>query len=343
MEPSTLLSSTKFNEHSTLAFLQSKYCKKPIKVSSFRTYPSMGEEAIHQTQLKYRLDRERLEIVKRSVDSIGIEADAERFVSLGGTLVISPPMEDVGDFKVHIRPDDLVIPICHEGMNRSQILHLVLLAIKNQVGKDNVSKPHGAESGFDPFQAYADLNSDNYYGYIHGKIAKFAQADKYNDWIHKCFYQSFGVEKSIRIGQIECLWADHELNPSDDDDVSKAFVRLSADRTSQRKIMDTLMYDSDILNSYTRVDGRVVVFTFCRATSIFIHRLLEVSGDKNLSNIVVVCLPYPDVISRAGGESERTKYLEEHGEPITRDALNIIKHREVFGFYASLLQLVCLE
>lgn len=281
--------------------------------------------------------------VKKSVDCVGIQDDAERFVSIGGTLVISPPMEEVEDFKVHIRPDDLIIPICHEGMNRSQILHLVLLAIKSQVGKSNVTKPHGAESGFVPYQAYTDLNSGNYYGYIHGKMAKLSEADIYNDWIHKCFYQSFGVEKSQRIGHTECVLDGHELNPSEDDSSSKAFDRLSADRTAQRKIMDNLLYNSDILNSYTRLDGRVVIFTFCRATSIFIHRLLEVSGDKDLSNIVVVCFPYPDVISRAGGESDRSKYLEEHGEPITRDALNIIKHREVFKFYASLLQLVCLE
>jgi len=343
MKPSTLLSYTKFDEHSTLAYLRDKYCKKPIKVSSFRTYPSMNEDAIHQTQLKFRLDRERLENVKRSVDSMGIQADAERFISLGGTLVISPPMEEVGDFKVHIRPDDLVIPICHEGMNRSQILHLVLLAIKSQVAKSNVTKPHGAESGFDPYQAYSDVNTDNYFGYIHGKMATLAEADRYNDWIPKCFYQSFGVEKSQRVGHTECVLAGHELNPPEDDSSTKAFDRLSADRTTQRKIMDNLFYDSDILNSYTRFDGRVVVFTFCRATSIFIHRLLEVSGDKDLSNIVVVCLPYPDVISRAGGETERKKYFEEHGESITRDALNIIKHREVFKFYASLLQLVCIE
>lgn len=346
LTPSTMFNPTSFDEDSTIAYLRNKWCAAPYVVSSFRTYSAIREDAIHQTQLKGRLVKEHLAEVKHLVEAKGIEADAERFKELGGTLVISPPMERVqasGGFKVHIRPDDLIIPICHEGMNRSQILHIVALALKSQVGKCNVSKPHGAESGFDPYQAYTGLDSENFYGYIHGKISTLAEADKMRDWLHKCFYQAFGVEKSLRIGHIENQLGNYMLNPLENDSSDEMFLKLSEGRTAQRKIMDNLMYDSDVLNAHTRSDGRVIVFTFCRATSIYIHRLLEVSGDKDLSNIVVVCLPYPDVISRAGGESDRAKYFVDHREHITRDALNVIKQKEVFAFYASLLQLVYLE
>ena len=56
-------------------------------------------------------------------------------------------------FTVHIRPEDFVIPVCHEGMNRSQILYLVFQARKQGYtlpGLERVCVPHGADSGFDP-------------------------------------------------------------------------------------------------------------------------------------------------------------------------------------------------
>lgn len=34
----------------------------------------------------------------------------------------------------------------------------------------HVCVPHGAESGFDPYQGYRDLTEDNVYTYIHGRL-----------------------------------------------------------------------------------------------------------------------------------------------------------------------------
>jgi hypothetical protein len=33
-----------------------------------------------------------------------------------------------------------------------------------------VCVPHGAESGFDPYQAYKDLTDETMYGYLHGRM-----------------------------------------------------------------------------------------------------------------------------------------------------------------------------
>ncbi len=74
-------------------------------------------------------------------------------------MLFAPPEADCQagtpgtEFSVHIRPEDFIIPICHEGMNRSQVLYLVLHGLKRGYtlpGQERVCVPHGAESGFDP-------------------------------------------------------------------------------------------------------------------------------------------------------------------------------------------------
>jgi hypothetical protein len=331
------------NHYSTLANLRNNYCSTPI-ISSDGVYSQSEQDALTQCEEPIR-DFARLALVKPLIgDTLELETQLAYFKSRGGKFVISPTIDQIRKegmaFEIHLRPEDLVIPICHEGMNRSQIMFLVANALKSQ-GTDryNVSFPHGAESGFDPYRGFSDLTEDNWYRYIHGIIFPFNPSD-ISDWLTKCFYQKFGVDKSKRIGQTESESAKYTLNPIGTNFCDEALAKVSSDRTNQRKIMDKLLYDSDMLKTYTGVSGRVVIFTFCRATTIFLNRLLEVSGDKDLSNIFIVCLPYPDEISRAGGEDEIYKYKETTGHNITRDALNQIRLEEVFAFYASILKLV---
>jgi hypothetical protein len=342
---SGLVSKFTIPEESTLAYLRNKYCSKPIRIPSYALpYPRMGLDAIFQFECTGIFDHKR---IADAMSMIGTTSDFEslisQFISQGGEYIISPLIEEVRtlkNFEIHIRPDDLVIPICHEGMNRSQVMYLVANALKSQIKcEKNVSMPHGAESGFDPHSAFTGLDGDNWYGYIHGNIIPFNPSNM-SDWLTKCFYQKFGVDKSRRIGQTECETAGLVLNPTDEDYSETSFAKVSHDRTMQRKIMDNLLYDSDKLKSCTGTSGRVVVLAFCRASIIFLKRLLEVSGNKDLSNIVIVSLPYPDEISRAGGKTECAKYKEVTGIDISRDALNQIRLEEVFDFYASILKLV---
>ena len=107
---------------------------------------------------------------------------------------------------------------------------------------------------------------------------------------------------------------------------------------SQRAIMDALFYDADALRSHCGPGGRVIVIAFMRAPAIFLSRLLEVNTDKRLDDIVIVALPFPDNISRAGGQDEVAKYLAETGQRVDRDFLNQQRHRETYAFYARLLQ-----
>jgi hypothetical protein len=54
-----------------------------------------------------------------------------------------------------------------------QVLRLVLhgcLRGARSHTRSGVCLPHGAESGFDPYRAYEDINEETFYQYIHGPI-----------------------------------------------------------------------------------------------------------------------------------------------------------------------------
>ena len=61
-------------------------------------------------------------------------------------------------------------------------MYLVTLTLKRLAGDDNVkvSVPHGAESGFDPYQAVRDLDDDTVFGYLHGKMLPI---DSPGEWV----------------------------------------------------------------------------------------------------------------------------------------------------------------
>lgn len=249
---------------------------------------------------------------------------------------------------IKITADDYCIPICHEGMNRSQVLYLNLVALKKILGVDphgvgGVCLPHGAESGFDPYQAYKDLEDDSeddsrVLGYLHGKCLPRGPD---GDWLHDCFYEAFGCEKALRIGHD---WIANEDDLNSQDPVTHEFNLpvLTKARTELRGMFDLLFYNANELRSKCGPDGRVYVFAFWRAAPIFLKRLLECNpGDVDLSFITLVALPFPDVISRAGGPDEIAEYRTAHPEMdpalVTRRYLNVMRHKEVYDFYSCLI------
>lgn len=335
----------------------------PTYVPSYATYENKLSDSIYLTQQLGGVDWSRVaEAEKLIMESWDIKPDVKHFTTNGGTFVVSPLYETVKEFnhfQVHIRPEDLVIPMCHEGMNRSQIMYLVQQSLKSRFDDriepavENtdtavnfphrmVTLPHGACSGFDPYQGYSDLNAENCYKYIHGKIPVLSEAASMGDWIHANFHKSFGLEKARRIGQTYNEVEDIRLNPSDSI-YAQEFTRLAESRQKQRKFMDGQLYDPQVLQSYAGRGGRVVVICFCRSASIFLRRLLEVSGHKDMSNIVIISLPYPDNISRAGGRSEIEEYVKRTGNLISRDELSVQRHIEEFTFYSGLFKLIAMR
>jgi hypothetical protein len=137
-------------------------------------------------------------------------------------------------------------------------------------------------------------------------------------------------------------------------------------RQKQRAIMNEYFYDADSLRSQVGAHengsaGRVLVFCFARATSIFLSRLLEVNTLKNgansndLRNIYIISIPWPDDIGRAGGDDELISYRRgkfgEYPENLplmiadqynnyneyNRNILNMEKHKIVFKRYAGII------
>jgi hypothetical protein len=267
--------------------------------------------------------------------------------NLGGHVVFAPLEETIKNddntskWQICVTSADCLIPICHEGQNRSQIMHLAASGFKRiAYGSSDVTValPHGAESGFDAYQGYADLTPDNVYTYIYGIIHPLSIGKDCGDWIHVNFKEAFGVEKAKRIGQhyAESSGTVTGLNPSQLDPDTLAHVSRS--RTQQRAHMDDILYDADVLRSYAGPSGRVIILCFCRATGIFLQRLLEVNKarGKRLDNIYVVSLPFVDRIARAGGSDEIAAHLARTGELLTRDELNIQRHIEIYKFYGSI-------
>jgi hypothetical protein len=99
--------------------------------------------------------------------------------------------------------------------------------------------------------------------------------------------------------------------------------------------MDSTLYNPDYLRSHTGPGGRVIVFAFCRAAGIFLSRLLEVSGDKDLSGICIVALPFGDNISRAGGIDEQNAVFRQTGVHVSRLPASIETH------YCHSVQIYC--
>eukprot|EP01043_Picozoa_sp_COSAG02_P077362 COSAG02_NODE_16894_length_1047_cov_0.992616_1_plen_149_part_10 len=112
------------------------------------------------------------------------------FFGKGGRVIEAPDQEMVKNWvsdgtkpwSLGIHPTDFLIPVCHQGMNRSQVMRLVLTgvvqelqnqqsqaAVKGQsVDTDWVSRAHGAVSGCDAHSAYREgtLTEENFVAYM---------------------------------------------------------------------------------------------------------------------------------------------------------------------------------
>lgn len=327
-----------------LSDLRTRFIHPIIKVTGFESYPAQSKDAIHNARtesLDSKLSRTSTRVQKAHEELL-------EFESRGGNFVVAPSWDTVladTSFELHIRPDDYVIPVCHEGMNRSQVMHLAAKIVKSCEmfptdavdGAYGVSVPHGVYGGFDPYQCFADITEANWTEYIHTSIAPLARARDTGDWQHEAFHAAFGVEKAPRVGQDVCEMRGRKLNPDESD---PDFAKLAIDRSAQRRNMDSLLFRPSSTKMLCGPTGRVVILAFWDAASIFVKRMLEVAGTEDFSNIVIVCLPFPDTIARAGGVSELTAHRDATGESMTRDEMARRRHIEVLGTYVKMLRLV---
>lgn len=156
----------------------------------------------------------------------------DAFVGLGGRVLFAPTSPSSRDsFVVHVRDEDVVVPVCDDGVGRSQCLYLALHGLKRGCGIHRVVVPHGVERGFDPFTAYgAGLTEEDACGYLMDAMLPRGAP---GEWIAENFFSVFGVDKSRRLGEVTCALNNFDLNPDFGDMSPEALARLSTQRTAQ--------------------------------------------------------------------------------------------------------------
>ena len=266
---------------------------------------------------------------------------ATKFCDKGGQFYAAPLLtvpdllKPVIPFIIHFTENDVLIPVCHEGLNRSQLMFLAMHAVSSACGVSPcISLPHGADSGFDPYPLREVYDQENQYEYSHGVILPRGTP---GDWLHDSFHRTFGLDKQERVGGHEYRSSGMSfLNADDRDATPTLYEELSQNRLNQRRKMDTLLFSPEVLrNRRKHAKGKVIIFAFARAAGIMMRRILEHTRE-NTEDICIVALPWEDNISRTGGLAD-IEAARVRGEELTRDDLSVAKHRQVFGLYCSLL------
>ena len=102
--------------------------------------------------------------------------------------------------------------------------------------------------------------------------------------------------------------------------------------------MDAAFYNLNVLRSYAGEGGRVVLFCFSRAAGIMLDRLIEANRpEADFAGVYIVSLPWPDVISRAGGRDDIAAELRKTGITSTQEDLNAQCQRKVYNLYRRFL------
>jgi hypothetical protein len=190
--------------------------------------------------------------------------------------------------KIVVHQKDALIPICVEGENRSQLMFIVANYIRSLIGC-NVFRPHGARGGNDPYQAYTDLNEDNWFFYT--------PSLKYNlDNDFQSFNRLFGITKQDKILKEIVSTNKYNLNPDERSYDVEKFTKLSTDRVAMRGYCNNSLYNPNFLRMLNN-GGKTILLCFDHSFEVIINRLFEnMNDDSDYSNIHIVYIPWGDTI-----------------------------------------------
>eukprot|EP01094_Clydonella_sp_ATCC50884_P011408 TRINITY_DN21199_c0_g1_i1.p1 TRINITY_DN21199_c0_g1~~TRINITY_DN21199_c0_g1_i1.p1 ORF type:complete len:348 (+),score=79.52 TRINITY_DN21199_c0_g1_i1:177-1220(+) len=259
------------------------------------------------TDSQLNVDRARRHAKLYDRDADELVDLALRFKAAGGKVIFAPTAEEIeqrqDSFCMHITQDMHLIPVCHQGLNRSQVLHFVLLAAAARMGaaaSELVSAPHGATSGCDPFCAHHHLSESNFVEWLHdpGHLFRVSydiegDTDPQQGPLHRAFLAAFGSRKVPRVGE-DAAYRLHHLNDATE------LTKMELERTQLRRFMSDTLFQPD-LPPLLRHRRRLFV-AFMRAAPIVMERLLEVQAQQPQwipLNATVVALPYYDDLNTA--------------------------------------------
>ena len=263
------------------------------------------------------------------------------------------------NWSVGIHPGDFLVPVCHQGMNRSQVMRLALTGVVSELDRQLgqtpqssatpwVSRAHGAVSGCDAHSAYRHLNEENFYSYLFDEgdmfvpgYDPFADDNPQQGPLQRGFVQTFGEHKQPRIG--EEMARPLKLNPTSEYTTPREFQDIGANREKTHMWFNQWVFAPiesileehlgqpdaplDQLTLPPPTTKRRIFFAFATAVPGIIERLLEARGAHNS---VVVSLQYDDMVS----------HELRHCAGKTQDELEARMrevHRKVYNMYASLL------
>ena len=284
------------------------------------------------------------------------------FERAGGRVVEMPSQDElraalddgVRRWSLGISPTDFLVPVCHQGMNRSQIMRRALSELQGGFAAGQgrgrwVSRPHGASSGCDAHTAFENLDDTNFFGYLHDAGDIFARGynsavdpDPQQGPLQRAFEATFRDTKSPRLGE-EMAADQWQLNPSGDGQVS--LVRLEQSRTQSHRWFDRWVFGSiPAIQEAAQLDPgsaaagavppqhctRRIFLCFARAVPIVINRLLEAGGAETS---VVVALELDDSINH------ELRQCSGQSEAETKRAL-VGAHRRALALYKSFLHVV---
>lgn len=206
-------------------------------------------------------------------DDEALQVKYADFYRAGGRVIEAPDQDKVAtmvaagqrlNWSIGIHEGDFLVPVCHQGMNRSQVMRLVLTKVvedlDSQVGRAPthppgrpaeetpwVSRAHGAVSGCDPHCAYGpELGEENFFGYIFDDGSIFApdydpnsDEDPQQGPLQRAFIATFKVKKQPRVG--EEMARPLNLNPTSEYTTPPEFQAIGRDR----EVSETTSHGSD--------------------------------------------------------------------------------------------------
>jgi hypothetical protein len=227
----------------------------------------------------------------RILIDLNLEQTAALFRERGGKAVLmgkNPPRNINERFQLHDM--DVVFPICHSGVNRSQTLWHML----KQYGVETI-KPHGAIDSMDPFPSVGDNRI-----YI---CSPKGEKDK----LDEAFKEAFGTYKSpVAFYDRQVCDAMNRAARVQDFNYK---VWESSVHSQQRNSFTSTYWSKAYWGDKKKSNHRLVYIAFKKAPLIALRRLME--SNRDCTGIVVVSLPLDDPMNNPDVEGT---YAQKYGQ-----------------------------
>lgn len=267
----------------------------------------------------------------------------------------SQPLQVPGVLKV--TADGKIIPFCHEGMNRSQMLYLLSELLCSDVTK----QVQGADSGFNPWRTFVSLTANNYAECTNGVLLPLGAQ---GEWLHGCFNRVSNHMKAARELQFSFVRNQNPFNPFNGDvtaeslcatEVSRQMAREAFREILMQVVLEAHRGQPQTIPCFDRSPHLIsvvlndVVETYVRSLGLNAEAAPAVYQQIK-ANLTILCLNFPDDISRAGGLAEQEVVVQEvpdrpfdpqypQKRECTREFIACRVHLDKLGSYGNMLYL----